>query len=49
MIIKKVTVNVYIDTDDVAVAEEVLENCEYGFYDTTGLAPITNTEIVSWE
>lgn len=48
MIMKQVVVNVYIDTDDEKIANEVLENCDYGFMSETEGVKILNTEIVDF-
>ena len=43
-----VTVQVYIDTDNLEVANEVLENADYNFSSNTAGVEILNTEIVEW-
>lgn len=48
MIIKKVIVNVYINTDSEDIANDVIKNCDYGFNSNTENVKIINTEIVEW-
>ena len=50
---KKITVELkvklLIHADETAATDEVLENMDYNFSDTTGEADIVDTEITEWD